>query len=109
LLNVYGKAAPALRGTFSSPETFILGVPAGAAGQEFRDLARQALAVPRLVDAVSADEIIFYREYQNLTLAELEQFGPAAQEAYRKLLAQDHLTPHSRVDITDWQPALTPR
>jgi serine/threonine protein kinase len=104
LMTAHGKAAPELRGSFSCPETFVLGVPAGSGGQELRDLAREALAVRSQVDAVTDDEIVFYREYQNLSLAELEQFGQAAQEAYRKLLAQDYLTPHSRVDITNWQP-----
>ena len=105
LLTAYNKAAPELRGTFSAAEIFVLSVPPGHGGQEFRDLTRQALGVPRVVDALGADEIIFYREYQGLSLGELEQAGPAAREAYRKLLAQEALSPHSRVDITDWQPA----
>jgi len=46
LLNAYKKAAPELRGTFSAAETVVLSVPPGAGGQEFRDLTRQALALP---------------------------------------------------------------
>jgi hypothetical protein len=110
LLNAYRKAAPELRGKFTPAETFVLSVPAGSGGQEFRDLTRQVPGVPRMVDATAPpDEITFYREYNQLSLAELEQYGPAAQEAYRKLLAQEYLTPHSRVDITEWQPAGVPR
>ena len=87
-------------------ETFVLGVPPGSGGQEFRDLTKQVPNIPRMVEAAAPpEEILFYREYNNLSLAELEQAGPAAREAYRKLLAQEYLTPHSRVDITEWQPA----
>jgi hypothetical protein len=107
LLTAYNRSAPELRGTFSAAETFVLSVPPGSAGQEFRDLTRHALAVPRMTEAVAPDEILFYREYQGLALGELEQAGPAAREAYRKLLGQEYMTPHSRVDITDWQPAGT--
>src|SRR5262249_17437776 len=79
LLTAHTKAAPELCGTFPASETFILSVPPGPSGQELRDLTRQALA--RKVDeAVSADEIVFYRELNTLALADLQQTGPAAQE-----------------------------
>jgi len=43
---------------------------------------RQVPGVPRMVEvAAPPEEIIFYREYNQLSLAELEQYGPAAQEA----------------------------
>ena len=49
--------------------------------------------------AASHDDVIFYRETANLPLAELEQMGPAAQEAYRQMAATEHFTPHIRCDI----------
>ncbi len=109
LKEVHAKAAPELRGLASPNELFILSVPPGSGGKEFRELARQALGVPRLTDALSPDEIIFYREYQLSSLAELEPLGPAAQEAYQKVLAQEYLTPHTRIDVAAWRPAVAAR
>ncbi len=98
---LFEKAAPAPC-LSQARETVLLGVPAGAAGQEFCALAREALAIPNAEKVATDDEIILYREQNHLTLADLEQLGPVGQEAYRKVFTQEYLTPHSRTDITDW-------
>ncbi len=104
LLSGYEKAAPAPRGSEHAAETFLLGAPASPAGQEFRGLTREALGVSAVLDAVTEDEIVLYRE-RALALTDLEQLGPVGQEAYRRALAQDQFTPHARIDIRDWHPA----
>jgi hypothetical protein len=115
MLAAYQKAAPCLQvgwrpAAGSLPDTqgmpgeaFLLAVPVGSAGQEFRDLARRGLGVAPVADATATDEIVFYREHQSFALGYLDQLGPAARDAYRKLLAQESFTPHTRVDITEWR------
>jgi hypothetical protein len=101
LRTLLDKAAPGLGGG-GGEETVLLGVPAGPAGQEFRKLARQLLASSDARETVTEDEIVLYREQSGLRLDDLEQFGPVGREAYRKVFTHEHLTPHSRMDITDW-------
>ena len=53
----------------------------------------------------SKEDVIFYRELQEVKLSELEQLGPVAYEAYQQMTALEHFTPHSRSDINEWQVA----
>ena len=43
------------------------------------------------------------REAGHRGLSAFKQFGPLAQEAYQRLSALEHATPHARMDIADWQ------
>jgi hypothetical protein len=79
-------------------------VPAGAEGDHFRTLVRQALPDVQFTPAESMDDIIFYREPTDLKLGSLPQLGPAAQENYRQCFDDPTFTPHCRTDITDWEP-----
>jgi hypothetical protein len=45
---------------------------------------------------------VFYREHLHVPSGALPLLGPAGQEAYQQLLANDPLTPHSRIDVVDW-------
>jgi hypothetical protein len=109
LLAAYQKAAPGLgavksaAGTAAANEAFLLAVPVSSAGQEFRDLARQGLGVVPAGDASATDEIVFYRENRNISLFDLDQLGPAARDAYLKMMAQEHFTPHTRGDVPEWR------
>jgi serine/threonine protein kinase len=74
------------------------------------DLVTQAVAdSPVAVAATQPErtvhEIVFYREEPNLRLADLSPLGPAGRESYRQMNNLEHFTPHTRLDITDWQPA----
>ncbi len=93
----FDEAAPEL--TARGGEVCLLVVPPGPAGTRFRALARQALPDVVLVGVVGGDDIVFYREGAQLRLADLEQLGPVAREAYAQLRRRQHFTPHSRVDI----------
>jgi serine/threonine protein kinase len=104
---IFDKAAPELVGGHGSPdgEISILGAPSGPVGDRFRELARRALPDIDLAGSTVADHIVFYREVPHLRLSDLEQLGPVGYEAYRQIVSQKGLTPHSRMDINEWRAA----
>jgi serine/threonine protein kinase len=108
LAGAYETAAPELAGAPAAGhrEIRILAVPPGAEGERFRTLARRALPETDLVPAASTADIVFYREQAHLDLTTLPQLGPAGQQAYRQFLADRQVTPHTRVDIGEWQTGL---
>jgi len=97
----FAEAQPELSpGPSAAPcETCVLAAPPGEAGDRFRELTRRALPDVELLSAVSEDDILFYREISNLPLAELEQLGAAARDAYRQMSAAEDFTPHTRIDV----------
>jgi serine/threonine protein kinase len=102
LATAYDAAAPGLPGERSNPaegESCVLVVPATPAGERLQDLARQAVPEAPWVFAPGGDEVIVYREALQVSLADLPQLGPVAQEAYRQMKAVEHFTPHTRTDI----------
>jgi len=82
----------------------LLVLPVSAAASRLRDLVHRALPKVEVVQAPGRDDIVCYREQAGLALADLPQFGPEARAAYEEMLATEHYTPHSRLDITDWGP-----
>ncbi|HMC88269.1 MAG TPA: tubulin-like doman-containing protein, partial [Gemmataceae bacterium] len=100
----YEEAAPELTalGATAAHEISILAVPPGPEGEYFRSLVHQALPDKRFVDAASTDDIVFYREYPQLSLADLPQMGAPARQAYQQLLNGENTSPHSRADIAAW-------
>jgi hypothetical protein len=97
----YDEAHPELAPgpSASTSEFCVLAAPAGPAGERFRAVARAALPEVEVLPAASEDDILFYREVSNLPLAELEQLGPAGQDAYRQMSAAEDFTPHTRIDV----------
>jgi hypothetical protein len=107
IIAAFDEASPerivASKGARSSPAKMcLLAVPPGPAGERFRKLAHQALPEEEIADAVSTDDIIFYREWPHLPLTDLEQFGPVGREAYLQMTSVEHFTPHTRIDISRW-------
>ena len=99
LAEAFEGAAPELMPKGGSHyELNVLGVPAGPAGDELRELAGNALPGVDLTPALLPDDICFYREYPQLALTGLPQFGEHAKEAYQHMTTGDH-PPHARVDI----------
>ncbi|MFO0824919.1 MAG: tubulin-like doman-containing protein [Gemmataceae bacterium] len=96
-------AAPDLlpKGAVVPYEINVLGLPAGPAGEELRELASNALPGIDITSALLPDDICFYREYMQLPLLNVPQLGGHAREAYQQMTTGDH-PPHSRVDI-HWQ------
>ena len=101
LLNAYERAAPALQAPGKTEIGLIL-IPPDSAGQKLDSLVRQNLPAAVRGQTQRRDEIVFYRETQNIAAADIEQFGPIAQEAYRQRLALDALSLHSREDVPEW-------
>jgi hypothetical protein len=83
-------------------EVRVLAVPPGPSADRFREQARQALPEVELAAVPGHEDVVFYREIPHLPLAELEQVGPAAREAYERMQAAQDMTPHCRTDLTDW-------
>jgi serine/threonine protein kinase len=100
----FAEAAPLLKGTAADGELCILAAPSGPAGDQFRDLACDALSGKELTLATSPTDIVYYREAA-VDLSALEQLGPVAYEAYRQMSGVEHCSPHSRIDITEWRMA----
>jgi hypothetical protein len=101
LMSAFDEAAPdlAARPGQQSAELCILAVPASAAGKRLQALARKALPDVAWIDAPGTDDIAIYREAVQIPIAELEQLGPVGLDAYQKMIAVEHFTPHSRTDI----------
>jgi hypothetical protein len=106
LANMYAEAAPRLSGPRpQATEITVLAAPDGQAGSKIRLQARRAVADADLIETVSDDDIVFYRERTQMILGELDQLGPLAYEAYQQVGLVDHFTPHSRTDIAQWRAA----
>jgi hypothetical protein len=102
LAAAFGEAQPELAGLRKGLS--ILAVPPGPEGTRFRSLVEHALPNEPMLAAPSTDDIVFYREQPQVSLAVLPQLGPAAYEAYRQALSSDQLSPHSRLDVAAWLP-----
>jgi hypothetical protein len=81
-------------------ERVVVGVPTGEAADGLRELAKRTLADSDLVLAGSEDDLIVYREWVGLRLADVDPLGPVGKEAYECLRATENFTPHSRSDVS---------
>jgi hypothetical protein len=105
----YEESAPELttsKGEGRPFEISVLGAPPGAVGDEFRELVKQVIPGVSLISAPLSDDICFYREYPEIPMGELPQFGEHGREAYEHLANGGH-PPHSRADIP-WQYPTSP-
>jgi hypothetical protein len=80
-------------------ELCVLATPPGQASERFREAVQRVLPDVEVVPAESTDEVLFYRERLNLSLADLEQLGSLGRDAYTQMTATDHFTPHTRTDV----------
>jgi hypothetical protein len=102
LAGAFDEAAPRITGPEgTAPEISVVSVPESPYQERLLGLARQVLG--GVVPAVSADDILVYREQACPSLSRLEHLGPHGREAYEQMFNGEHLTPHSRIDITDWK------
>ena len=101
----FGEAAPEVAGLGGrgQDEVMVLAAPAGPDGDRFRELVAEALPGVDLVPAAVADDILFYREWPSLPLADLPHLGDAGRDAAAALAASDH-PPHARTDISWGRP-----
>jgi len=103
LSGAFEEAVPQLISRSGQKEVAILAVPPGPEGDYFRGQVKQALPAQEFVNAASTDDIVFYREQLNLSIADIPQAGGAAYEAYQQQLGEDQFTPHTRTDVI-WRP-----
>ncbi len=79
--------------------SFVLGVPADEAGEEFREVAREAITGIKIFASKSERDIVFYQEQYGIHPSELPQLGPLAAEV-AKHFKQERMSPFSRQDVT---------
>jgi hypothetical protein len=109
LRRAFAQAAPKIAegAQAKEKELALVACPAGAADPRFLALVETAMPGAQM-NCGPADEIVIYRELENLTCPDFEQAGPEAEEAYQQMMKVAHFTPHSRIDIKEWQ-ALNPK
>ena len=77
----------------------LLATPGDPASPEIVRCLQNAQLEAEIETIPSDDDVLIYRERVNLPLADLEQLGPVAQDAYQQMTSTDHFTPHSRCDV----------
>ncbi|QEL13623.1 tubulin-like doman-containing protein [Limnoglobus roseus] len=100
--DAYRTAKPTLvgNGPWVNHAVTVLGTPAAAAGEHLRQLADHAFpSEDKTLFADTPDEMTVYREYPDVPLAVLPQFGPAWEAAYSSF---SEASPHARTDVTQW-------
>ena len=105
LTAAFDDAAPECGKLSAEKEITVAAFPTTPAGQRLKELAQRLLPDVHLIDVDDGDEVTFYRELQQVTLQELEQYGSIAQEAYRQKCANDPGLLHTRTDVSRWQSA----
>lgn len=108
LLEAYDEAAPELSRRSSPKELCVVVLPNDEQGETLRDALADVLPTAKVVACGRSDEIVFYREQLDITASDLEQFVPAALDAYRQREAQDPGALHCREDVVHWQAPPTP-
>jgi hypothetical protein len=97
------EAEPPLtgRGPWANTEVCAFAAPGGAGGAP---IGRTAAAVlpPTATVHETPDEVVVYREFPQVPLAALAQFGPAWAAAYQSAPELLQTSPHARTDITRW-------
>jgi hypothetical protein len=104
VVDFHDEAAPELAAGRSPrgpgvAELCVLAAPADEAGERFRATVEKALAETEVHHAPSDDDIVVYRERNNLPLADLEHLGPVGHDAYVQMNTAENFTPHSRCDV----------
>jgi hypothetical protein len=95
------KSAPAAPGSreLGPTEFCIVAAPAGPAGDLLRKFVERAAPGARLVALPDDGDVVIYREFSNLPLAEIEHLGPAGESVHAQMFAAKGLTAHSRADV----------
>lgn len=97
----YDEATPELvPSKHIQPDTLtVLATPGTEAGASLQKLARSALPDVEIHSAVSADDVVVYREIVNLPLSSLPHIGQSSLVIYRQMTSTDNFTPHTRTDL----------
>ena len=99
LSTAYNDAAPETApGHPHSGGLCVLAVPGGAAGDQIRSWASVVNPGMEFVSGAE-DTILVYREALNQPIVSLEHMGSAVRDAYLQMVAAEHFTPHTRIDV----------
>jgi hypothetical protein len=93
-LTTINGAAPA--------EATVLAAPPGETGDRLRRFVSEQLEGVEFIPAPLSSDVVLYREYPLLEIANLPQLADHAKDAYAARLGTDH-PPHARADVP-WQP-----
>ncbi|MFO0863103.1 MAG: hypothetical protein U0744_00320 [Gemmataceae bacterium] len=104
----FDETAPELGRASPEREIAAIALAGDASGQALGELAAGTHRGLNVVWTDQADQIIFYRELEQVSLRDLEQFGPIAAEAYRQRMTQDPGSVHTREDVPEWHPLPAP-
>ena len=99
----FEAAAPTLivGGPWAQTAIGIFGLPAGEGGEPIRQAAAHLLN-DQVLFAEVPDEVVLYRELPDVPLVAVPQLGPSWAAAYRAAPELQQVTPHSRLDVTQW-------
>jgi serine/threonine protein kinase len=100
----FDNAAPQLEvaDPHGASDLTVLAVPSGQE-KRFRKVMGPSKADVKVIGTPHADDLVFYREETRFRISDLKQLGPAPMEAYQQMLATEHFTPHTRIDIAEWR------
>jgi len=80
-------------------QSLLLGITADEYGKRFKATAADLIPEFQIHDAPSDNEIIFFREYHDLSITDVPQAGALAAEAIRAVKTNERITPASRTDV----------
>ena len=101
----HAEAAPELsagRSPRAGPrvaELCVLATPEDAPSDTLCTMFEKTLPETEVCHAASTDDILVYRERNNLALSDLEQLGAVGHDAYVQMSTTENFTPHSRCDL----------
>lgn len=80
-------------------ELCLIATPDDLSSEQFKQLVQSALPETEIQFASSPDDILFFRERNNIAISDLEHMGPLAHDAYMQMSSTENFTPHTRTDI----------
>jgi serine/threonine protein kinase len=104
LRDAFTIAAPTSGRAHPDKEISILSVFADEAGRTIAERVKQLLPEIRTVFSDRPEELVFFREFEKISLRDLEQLGPIAREAYHQRCGSDPTLLHTREDVGEWRP-----
>ncbi len=80
-------------------QSLLLGITSDECGKRFKGIAQELIPEFQIHDAPSANEIIFFREYHDISVTDTPQAGALAAEAIRTVKTNDRIILASRTDV----------
>ncbi len=78
----------------------IVSAPDDEESVRFREVLARTVPAASITSTGSPDDLVIYRERDNLALIDLEHLANVGHDAYIQMTATDNFTPHCRSDVT---------